>query len=248
MGTRMIAIVSILAAVYALGSFLPGFPMIGVPGSRIDLTRSLEMGYGLLLGPIFGPFAAFLGNVVGKVVTGGGSALFFTPLSIVSSLSAAALGRRRVFGVRGWALAAIMLGAVIAGWYGTETGRAAPYYPLLHLTGLGLILVFRGKIADYVRSRDKVAVGVALSSYPSTLAGHMLGNLIFIVLFNPSPVFFVSILPISVVERIVLTILSIVIATPLIVVLRIIYPSLFSELSEKDDPSKAKDVPSSHRS
>ena len=229
--TKKITLIATLAAVYAVGSFIPGFPMIGVPGSRIDITRSLEMGYGLVLGPVFGPLTAFLGAIVGKLMTGGGVGLFFTPLALVSAFMAAALGRREVFKVRGWMMAAAILIVLIAGWYGMRTGRAAPYYPVLHLAGLGIILGFRGKLSDYSQSRDKgrLGLGVALCSFPSTMAGHMLGNLIFIYLFRPTPLFFMSILPVSASERIVLTILSTMITTPLILVVR----SLFPELIEK---------------
>ena len=226
--TKQLSLVATLAAVYALGSFLPGFPMIGVPGSKIDVVRSLEMGYGLILGPVFGPLTAFLGAIVGKTLTGGGVGLFFTPLAPVSAFMASALSRREVFKIRGWALAAALLSVLIVGWYGTRTGRAAPFYPVLHLIGLGIILGFRGKIADYIHGGDegRLTWGVALCSFPSTMAGHMLGNLIFISLFGPDPLFFMSILPVSTAERIALTILSTVIATPLILIVRNIFPDL----------------------
>ena len=46
MKTRNLTLVALLASVYAVGSFTPGFPMIGVPSSKIDIARSLEIGYG----------------------------------------------------------------------------------------------------------------------------------------------------------------------------------------------------------
>jgi hypothetical protein len=109
----------------------------------------------------------------------------------------------------------------------TPTGRDAPYYPVLHLVGLCIILAFRGKLADYVMSEDKrrLSMGVALSSYPATMAGQMMGNLIFII-FIPTPVFYMSLLPITALERITITILSTVIATPLIIVIRSVFPKL----------------------
>lgn len=230
--TKKITLIAVLAAVYAVGSFVPGFPMIGVPGSRIDITRSLEMGYGLILGPVLGPLAAFLGALVGKFLTGGGIGLFFTPLALVSSFIAAALGRRNVFNVRGWVLASLISIVLIAGWYVTETGRNAPYYPILHIAALCIILIFRGNLSDFIHSRDKgrVGLGVALCSFPSTMAGHMLGNLIFIVLFKPTSSFFYSILLVSAFERIVLTIFSTMIATTLIIVVRNLFPELMDEV------------------
>ena len=226
--TRKLTLMATLAAVYALGSFLPGFPMVGIQGAEIDIVRALEMGYGFVLGPVFGPLTAFLGAVVGKVLQGSGFGLFFTPLAPVSAFMAAALSRRRVFRVRGWVIAAAILLILILGWYGTDVGRTVPKYPVLHFIGLGIILAFRGKLSDYMRSRDKgkLSFGVALCSFPSTIAGHMLGNLIFISLVRPGPLFFIGILPLSASERLALTLLSTAIATPLLLIVRNLYPEL----------------------
>ena len=64
--TKKLSLIAMLASVYAALSFLPGMPMIGAEGSTIDLVRMLEIGYGLVLGPVYGPAAAFLGAIVGK--------------------------------------------------------------------------------------------------------------------------------------------------------------------------------------
>lgn len=225
--TKEIALVALLAAVYALGNFLPGFPMIGAQGT-IPIVRSLEMGYGFILGPILGPLTAFLGAIVGKTLTGGGFGMFFTPLALVSTFMAAALSRRYVFKVKGWIIAAALSIVLIAGWYGMRAGLEPPYYPILHFIGFSIILVFRGRLADYLQSEDKgkLSLGVALSSFPATIAGHMLGNLIWIVLMNPAPLYFIGTLPAPVFERITITFLSTMIATPLILTVRTLFPEL----------------------
>ncbi len=217
---------------YAVASLLPGFPMIGVPSSKIDLARALEMGFGFALGPYLGPPTAFLGALVGKTLGGGGVGLFFTPLALVSSLVAACLSRRQVRGVDGWKIAAAILALLILGWYATPTGRAVPYVPMIHVAGLVIILAFRGMLAEefseYLGGGDRrlLTLGVALSCYPSTMAGHMLGNLIYIQMFGPDPLFFASVLPIAIIERLVLTAIGTAIAVPLLVVVRQLYPEL----------------------
>ena len=228
--TKKLTLVSLLAAVYALGSFLPGFPMIGVSGSNIDIVRSLEMVYGLVLGPVLGPLTAFTGAVVGKTLTGGGFGMFFTPLAPVSAFMAAALSRPQVFKVKGWVLASSVLGVLIVGWYGIGTGLVVPYYPVFHLIGLGIIILFRDKLVSYTLSEDKgrLTMGIALCSFPSTMAGHMLGNLIFIFLLSPEPLFFMSILPVSIAERLALTALATFISVPLMIVVRRLYPELLN--------------------
>ena len=228
MKTRSLTLLAVLAAVYAVTSLLPGFPMIGVPGSKIDLARALEMGFGFALGPYLSPPTAFLGALVGKTLSGGGVGLFFTPLALVSSLVAACLSRRQVKGVDGWKIAAAVLTILILGWYATPTGRAVPFVPVIHVSGLGIILAFRGKLAEYLGGDDKsrLTLGAVLSSYPSTMAGHMLGSLIFIQMFGPDPLFFVSVLPIALVERLILTAIGTAIAVPLLIVVRQLYPEL----------------------
>jgi hypothetical protein len=58
------------------------------------------------------------------------------------------------------------------------------------------------------------------------MAGHMLGNLIFIHLFSPGPLFFMAILPVSIMERIALTIIATLIGVPLIITVRNVLPEL----------------------
>ena len=226
--TKKLTLTAILAAVYALGSFLPGFLVLGLPGTKIDLTRSLEMGYGFLLGPIYGPLAAFLGAIVGKLLAGGGFGMYFTPLALVSSFTSAVLIRDRFLNVKGWIWSASVLTMLIVGWYLLPVGRAIPTYPVLHFVALGIILVLRGRLTEFLRSENRttLALGVALGSYVSTMAGHMLGNLIFDILISPPPASYLALLPIVAVERVVIMVISTVIATPLIIVLKEMYPEL----------------------
>jgi len=227
---KKLTLLAMLAAVYSLGSFLPGFPMFGIPGSKIDVVRSLEMGYGIILGPVFGSLTAFLGALVGKILTGGGFGMFFTPLAPLSAFVAAAFSRRYILRIRGWLLASAIFIILIASWYSTNIGRAIPFYPILHFVGLGIILGFRGKVVDFIQSENKsqVSLGVALCSFPSTMAGHMLGNLIFISLIKPDPLFFMTILPVSAAERIAITFLSTIITAPLLLIMRSLFPEFLS--------------------
>jgi len=130
--------------------------------------------------------------------------------------------------VRGWVLSTGVLASLILGWYATPTGRSIPFYPVIHLVALGVILAFREKLVDYLSSEDKgrLTLGAALASFPSTMAGHMLGNLIFIQLFKPEPLFFMTVLPVSAIERGVLTAMATFFSVPLITAVRSLYPDL----------------------
>lgn len=233
MGTRKLTLIAILGALYAAGSMIGlGFPLLGMPGSRIDVVRSLEMGYGIILGPTLGPITAFIGALVGKIISGGGFGLWFTPLAPLTAFVAASLSSNRIYGVKGWIVSTVALAVLIIGWYLSPIGRKALYYPVLHLIALTIILFFRGKISEYINSeeRSKISVGIALTSYTSTMTGHMLGNLIFMALVPTDHLFFISILPVTALERIVMTILSIAIMTPLTILIRDAFPELSSTL------------------
>jgi len=225
---RRLTLVALLAAVYTVVSLLPGFPIIGAPGAEIDFARSLEMGYGLVLGPGLGPAASFLGALVGKTITGGGVGLLFTPLAVVSSLTAAAMAKRSLLRVKGWMVSALILALLLAVWFLLPTGQQAAIYAMPHTVGLALILLLRGKITDLLLSREKgkLTIGILLSSYPSTMAGQMLGNLIFIQFFSPIPAFFVGILPVTVVERMVITVVATLIGAPLVIAVRGVLPEM----------------------
>jgi len=225
MNTKKVTLIAMLASAYAVLSLLPGMPMIGAEGTTIDMVRMLEIGYGLVLGPIYGPIAAFIGAVVGKMLKGGGFGLFFTPLAAISAFIAAMLGR----GIkRGWMGAAAVLGALTAGWYMFETGRTVPLYPVIQFVGLAIILLFRGRISEMIKAEDRrtVTLGVLLCSFPSTVTGHMLGGLIYIVLLDPAASIFMGILPIAIIERVAITIGATLFGTSLILAVRKIYPDL----------------------
>ncbi len=226
--SRVVALISVFAALYAAGTFLPGFPLIGVSGSSISLVRALEASYGLVLGPVYGPLAAFLGAFIGKTLIGDAVGLWLTPLAAASSFVAACLGRRRVAGVPGWALGSSVLAALIALWYATGIGLTIPLYATPHIAALCLALAFRGRTAEYIESGSggKLVLGVAIVSFVGTWTGHIAGGLISVYVIGMSPSFFFVILPVSIVERTVITAISTAIGVPLVLAVRRFFPEL----------------------
>jgi len=223
--TKKLTLIAVLASAYAALSLLPGIPIIGADGSTIDLVRMHEIGYGLALGPVYGPAAAFIGAVVGKMLQGGGFGLFFTPLAAVSAFVAAMIGKDKG---RGWWVAAGVEAVLIAGWYLFETGRVVWYYPAMHVASLLALLLLRTRISKWINSEDRrmMSLGVFICSFASTAAGHMLGGLIFIILLAPEPALFITIMVISIIERIGISIGATLFATSLLIAVRKIYPEL----------------------
>lgn len=224
MGLRAfeVALVGVMAGVYAAVSLLPGFPVIGAPGTDIDLARSLDVGYGLILGAALGPLASFMGSLVGKALTGGGIGFLFTPPAIASSLLAAALARDRIGPVKGWHLAVATLAIPTGAWFLLPVGREAWLYAMLHVVGLVEVLLLGGWITKLLKSKDRqrLTLGVLLASFPATMAGHMVGTLIFAVALGPSAAFFLALTPVTAIERGVISVIATVIGVPLVLALR----------------------------
>jgi hypothetical protein len=227
METKKITLIAVLASAYAVLSFLPGLPMIGAEGATIDLVRMLEIGYGLVLGPVYGPLAAFIGAVVGRMLKGGGFSLFFTPLAALTPFVAAMIGRENG---RYWWVAAGVEAALVASWYLFETGRIVWYFPAMHVVSLIVLFVLRKRISNWINSEDrsKMSIGVFICSFISTVTGHMLGNLIFLILLSPEPILFATIMVVSILERVGISIGATIFATSLLIAVRKIYPELLN--------------------
>jgi len=231
--TRKVALLAVFIALSAvIAEFVPGIPIIGVSGASIKFDAAIAPIWGLILGPYLGALAGFVGGVI----------VASSPFSVLTSLSTGAsafvagaftqeyfhFGKRKV---RGWIVAALVLGFLIAGWYGTWIGQRAPFYPSLHFLGLLLILGGRGSVARWSRenSKGKLLLAVPLASYAGIISDHMVGNLAFItsvglfIQIPPEldlPALFMAVIPISAVERAVLTAIATLIGVSLILALQ----------------------------
>jgi len=152
---RQIALTAVFAALSVIVSkVVPGIPIIGASGSKISFDASLAPVYGIVIGPYLGFMAALIG---GLAAAGSLFTILTSFCTAVSAFVAGMLTRKRVYEQLsgGWAFSAIVLGALIAGWYATDVGRQAPYYPIPHITGLLIILLARDWIADKIRMEKR---------------------------------------------------------------------------------------------
>lgn len=151
--------------------FLPGIPIVGVPGSNIKFDAILAPIYGLIIGPYLG----FLAALIGGLITAGSPFSILTSFSpAVSALVAGFLTQKNVGGngnkIKGWMLASLVLFLLILGWYITGVGQRAPFYPILHIGGLALILVTRDWTASKFNEEKVEGRGWQVKSAP-LLAG-----------------------------------------------------------------------------
>ncbi len=286
LSTRDVAFVAVFAALSVIViKFVPGFPIIGLSDSSIKFDAALAPIYGLVLGPYLGFLAAFIGGIV--VANSGFSVLTsFSPAisALISGLLTQKNYRSRGHSFPGWAMAAAVLSLLILGWYATWVGQQAPFYPVLHISGLLAIVATRGWVATafkkgeekeknwtakpsyllsgilivvlayvlpkpYLSSikflpylslplyflggivvlyglfgggmgKGNFAAAVCLVSYCGIIADHMIGNLAYITLFSPPPEIFMTVLPVSAVERSIFTAIATVIGVGLVLALR----------------------------
>jgi hypothetical protein len=147
---RDAAFVAVFAALSAVViEVFPGIPIMGVSGSNIKFDAVLAPIYGLIIGPYLG----FLAALIGGLITAGSPFSILTSFSpAVSAMVAGFLTQRYVGSnesrIKGWMLASVILSLLIAGWYLTGVGQRAPFYPILHIAALVLVLVTRNWTAD----------------------------------------------------------------------------------------------------
>ena len=125
--------------------------------------------------------------------------------------------------LRGWIVGSLILLILILGWYSTPVGREAVFYPVLQTVGFLIPLTFRGWISrNFMESGKKALLSICIASYCGIVADHMLGNLIYLSMFpSLTAILFMSVLPISTVERTLLTLIATVIGSSLVVSLRL---------------------------
>jgi len=181
LNTRQIALISVFAALQAIISRVPGIPIIGVEGGNIEPTILLMPVIGIVLGPWIGGLAAFIGNFIAWLIPSTSFyGMLLLPTGPVGAIVSGALAR--TYGKSNWKTAALVLGVLIILWYISPAGFLVPYYPILHLSALILVLAFRQKTAQLIGSGGKreLTWGTIISSFCGIMANHMTGTLIFI--------------------------------------------------------------------
>jgi uncharacterized membrane protein len=181
------ALIALFAALIAIITRLPGIPIaFGLATGKIEFSVPLYPLAGILLGPVIGPIAVLIGNIIAWLIPSSTVLGFlFIPAGALAALCAGLLVRRTKWA--NWKIAAVLLAVLIALWYVTPVGLEAPFYPFfLHIPALILILIFRGKIFEFVNSKSKrtVTLGIGIASFVGVMADHMWGSIMFITAIN----------------------------------------------------------------
>lgn len=149
-----IAFSGIMAAVMAVAAFIPVTVVAGV-GKVISAAVMLEPLVGVLLGPVLGTYAAAAGAFVGQILAPQG-AIFGLLTFIPPTVGAASAG---LLAHRKWKTACLVMVGVLLLWYLTPIGRELYYYPYMPLLFLGLGLVFREHLGEWIHVQYNELVG-----------------------------------------------------------------------------------------
>jgi len=230
MATRDIALTTSMAALYVALSYLPGFPVIGVEGATIGVLSAVVPVFGFVLGPWLGASAAFVGGIVRRILTGASVySWLLLPATVLSAFVAGCLSRRRVGIVRGWMVTALVLGGLIFAWYLTWVGQVVWVFPLLHWAGLAVVLLFGEWLALFFQRGEglELMVCVGLCSFVANMVAQIYGTLVFIgaaelgvIGASLSPIFFLALIPVFAVERLIFTVIATVVGVPVVLALR----------------------------
>jgi len=230
MATRDIALTASMAALYVALSYFPGFPVIGVEGATIGILSGVVPVFGFVLGPWLGASAAFVGGIVRRILTGASVySWLLLPATVLSAFVAGCLSRRRIGIVRGWMVATLVLGGLIFAWYLTWVGKEVWIFPLLHWAGLAVVLIFGEWLALFFQRGEglELTVCVGLCGFVANMVAQMYGTLVFIgaveagvIGASLSPIFFLTLIPVFAVERLIFAIIATVVGVPVVLALR----------------------------
>jgi len=208
------ALIAVWAAIIAVSTLLPAFPVIGT-GATLNVGDAIVVLGGILFGPWAGGIAAGVGGFIGQLIAPHGN--IFGPLQFTIAIAAAiasglAMQKKWYYPLGGL----IFFGGV---WYLFPLGREAWATPLLYLLGIAACIIgwIWGNNWLESKNRTKMFFGVFLCGFIGVMIALSIGNLWALAIFAlPAPIWF-SVLFISPIERIGFGLIAAAIGTPLLI-------------------------------
>ncbi len=179
LSSKEIAFTGVMAAVMAVAAFIPVTVVAGV-GKVISAAVMLEPLIGVLLGPVLGTYSAAAGAFAGQILAPQG-AIFGLLTFIPPTVGAAAAG---LLAYKKWKAACGVMGLVLLLWYSTSIGRELYYYPYLPLIFLGLALVFRGHLGEWIHVKYSEIIGFRGAGITLMIGGLFLVSVAWVVIFG----------------------------------------------------------------
>lgn len=208
------AVIAVWAALIAVASLLPAFPIVGT-GATFNIAGSLVPLSGILFGPWAGAIAAGIGGFIGQLIAP--HTVLFGPLQfIISMFGAAAAGLAMQ---RKWIYPFGLILALGLVWYAFPLGRQAWATPLLYL--LGFIAIIIGWVwgKNWLTSSNRALMfsGLLVASLAGIVVTQAIGNLWALVMFALPPAIWFTVLAIAPLERFAFALAAAIVGTPLMI-------------------------------
>jgi len=240
------AVMAVWAALMAVASMLPAFPIIGT-GVTFNIANCLTPLAGIFFGPWVGAVVAGVGGFIGQLLAP--HTVLFGPLQFtIAMLGALGAG----FAMQRKWLVPLAIILLFGGmWYLLPSGRAAWATPLLYLLGIAFILIgwFISRKEDPLLSKDRgrMALSLLCCSGAGVVVTQAMGNLWALIFFQLPPAIWYTTLPIAPVERFLFSFGAMIIGTPLLIGLPKIGvpvgPMIYQVEDESEEPEP---VPPAH--
>lgn len=235
--TKIIAIMSIFTALYAVLRIIPTVPMIGAPGASFSLSDIVAPLYGLILGPYIGGLSVIIGSLIaffGKPPVFMG--LDFLPAT-VAAVSLGLLIKRKwipIIALNLVLLVVFLLHPNTSVFINVPLSDITIPLPFawLHIVALlALISPLGRKAVEWVSTPTaaKAATGIALLFFIGTMMQHLTGNLLFETIMaypigsiavESYPGIWASIFFLYPIERAALVVFGTIVGTPLLRILK----------------------------
>jgi hypothetical protein len=236
--TKLIAIMSIFTALYAVLRIIPTMPMIGSSGNWFSVSDVIAPIYGIILGPYIGGLSVIIGTFLAMAM--GRPVIFmfldFLPAT-VAAVSAGLLIKRKwiyAIGLNFVLLVVFLIHPNTSVFVDYSIGSTTLTFPFawLHIVALAVLISPLGrKVAQWIKTNDtkRITIGVAILFFIGTMMQHLMGNLLYeTILAKPIgnipvesyPANWLLVFPLYPVERLVLIIFGTIIGTSLLKVLK----------------------------
>lgn len=229
--TRLIALTSSFAVIYATLRIIPIFPLVGVPGATFSSSDIFVPLFGIILGPVYGGAAVFVGTFLGFIL---GKPVVFLGLDFlpatIGTISVGLLARGKRVPVIAIFLLALTIFLVHPF---TLVLVQLPFVSIpfnwLHIVALIILISpISRKASIWVNSKSIIQItrGLAILAIIGTMIQHLVGGIVFETVlglivggkythqwFVGQWTFIFAVYPI---ERIILVIASVLLGTPLL--------------------------------
>jgi len=208
------AIIAVWAALIAVASLLPAFPLIGGTGGTFSLGNALTPLSGILFGPFAGAIASGIGAFLGQLLAP--NTVIFGPLQFALPFLGALIAGFAM--QKKWYLALAMYVINVIAFLLLRSD-AFVFHFIVYAPQLIAILFGWFVAKDWISSpnRAKILVAVFCCALAGTQVEQGIGNVWAILLFGLPKEVFYSVMPIAPIERSLFALGSAIIGTPLLI-------------------------------